>query len=33
MNLKPGHYLLFALALYALVVTLGFALRGGSFTP
>jgi hypothetical protein len=29
MNLKPGHYLLLALALYALVVTLGFALRGG----
>jgi hypothetical protein len=28
MNLKPGHYLLFALALYALVVTLGFAVRG-----
>ncbi|GGM92257.1 peptidase M23 [Thermus composti] len=25
---KPGHYLLFAALLYALVVTLGFALRG-----
>ncbi|TFU25789.1 M23 family metallopeptidase [Thermus tengchongensis] len=25
---KPGHYLLLALALYSLVVTLGFSLRG-----
>ena len=28
MSLKPGHYLLLVLLLYALVVTLGFALRG-----
>ncbi len=28
MNLKPGHYLLLALFLYASVVTLGFSLRG-----
>uniref|UniRef100_A0A831U945 M23 family metallopeptidase n=1 Tax=Thermus islandicus TaxID=540988 RepID=A0A831U945_9DEIN len=28
MNPKPGHYLLLVLALYALVVTLGFAVRG-----
>ncbi|WP_117237701.1 M23 family metallopeptidase [Thermus sediminis] len=29
MSLKPGHYLLLALLLYALAVTLGFASRGG----
>lgn len=28
MSWKPGHYLLLALALYALVLTLGFASRG-----
>ncbi|WP_038058625.1 M23 family metallopeptidase [Thermus amyloliquefaciens] len=28
MDWKPGHYLLLALALYALVVTLGFSQRG-----
>ncbi|GAB5602913.1 M23 family metallopeptidase [Thermus sp. FJN-A] len=28
MGWKPGHYLLLALALYALVVSLGFSLRG-----